>query len=173
MIKMTTSSGLNFNPLKILPDEINIVDIAHALSNICRYNGHCRFFYSVGQHSILLTQYILQSKLPNKLYLAKYALLHDASEAYLCDIPDPLKKLPQFEFYKVAEYNLQSSIYKKYGLEAQIPDDVKLLDIQIRNDEKNILFNNCKTNLLGININQMSNKDVKNNFLIYYNNLFE
>lgn len=172
--KMTTYSGITFDPLNVKLEQINIKDIAHALSNICRYNGHSKFFYSVGQHSILLTQYILQSKLEDKLNKARFALTHDASEAFLCDIPDPIKQLPEFEFYRNTELKLQSLIYSKFNLNSDFPDDVKNLDIVIRCDEMNTLFNleNKYKNVLGIEIKPMQPKEVENNFLIYYNNLF-
>lgn len=79
-----TNSGQKVFPLDLAPEDISIGDIGHALGNICRFGGHCRHFYSVAQHSVLVSEY-----LPEGLALA--GLLHDAAEAYLGDIMRPLK----------------------------------------------------------------------------------
>jgi len=75
----------NFHFLDPQPDEIDIRDIAHALSLTCRFGGHCMRFYSVAEHSIRVSQMV---EYPSRLS----ALLHDASEAYIPDIPRPIKK---------------------------------------------------------------------------------
>lgn len=82
-----TSSGRSFDPLADKPD-FAIEDIAHALSHLCRWNGHCRHFYSVGQHSLLVAE-IMDMYGGDPLE----GLLHDGTEAYLCDIPSPFKQL--------------------------------------------------------------------------------
>ncbi len=92
-----------FNPD---PEAIVIEDIAHALSLTCRWAGHLNKFYSVAQHSVLVCWHVPYE---NKLE----ALLHDASEAYINDIPSPAKKrLPD---YKLLEDNLMSVIAQKFG----------------------------------------------------------
>lgn len=74
-----------FYPLDPRPEDVDIRDIAHALSNVCRFAGHTRFHYSVAQHSFLASVYAPpESALP--------ALLHDAAEAYMGDIARPWKK---------------------------------------------------------------------------------
>lgn len=85
-----TYTGKFVNPLKLEPDDIEIRDIAHALSLMCRFNGHCDRFYSVAEHSIRVSG-ILKGK-DNQLT----GLLHDATEAYMADIARPVKwALPQ------------------------------------------------------------------------------
>lgn len=85
---IVTSSGRQFSYLDPRPHMIDICDIAHALSQICRFNGHTSLFYSVAQHSLLVADKMIGSAGER---LA--GLLHDAAEAYVCDIPSPLKVL--------------------------------------------------------------------------------
>lgn len=112
---ITTHSLTSFYPLNPVPQDISIVDIAHSLSNICRYNGHCPTFYSVAQHSVLVSRFV-----PEKYKLE--ALLHDASEAYLCDVPSPIKALPEFIGYRDAEKRMQAAVAARYGLSLDVPE---------------------------------------------------
>lgn len=83
-ILMETYTGRYVNPLNLLPKDIDIVDIAHHLSLICRFNGACKEFYSVAQHSIYVASMVTEK---DKLA----ALLHDAHEAYCGDFIRPWK----------------------------------------------------------------------------------
>jgi hypothetical protein len=116
-----THSGRRFNPLKPNPDAIVIQDISHALSMQCRFTGHCRSFYSVAQHSVLVSYLCDES---DKLW----GLLHDASEAYLVDVPRPLKRTDTFAPYREAEANMQEAICRRFGLPFQEPPSVKKAD---------------------------------------------
>jgi uncharacterized protein len=103
---LETISGRKVHFLNPTEDEIDIRDIAYALSNLCRFNGHVPF-YSVAEHSIMVA-----AKCGWDEKLA--GLLHDAAEAYLSDIPSPVKDhLPD---YKSIEYKLQTVINKKFGV---------------------------------------------------------
>lgn len=96
--------------------------IAHALSNICRYNGHSKRFYSVAEHSVLVSQCV-----PTSLQLC--ALLHDASEAYVGDMTSPLKRLiPEFG---VIEDRIQACIAKVYGLPYPFPNEIHIADKRV------------------------------------------
>ena len=104
---ITTASGKFFDILRPEEYEFDIEEIATALSNLCRYTGHVNRFYSVAEHSVLVSRIV-----PERLQLA--GLLHDASEAYLGDVSSPLKRLlPE---YKAIERNVQAAIAQRFGL---------------------------------------------------------
>lgn len=123
---MLTASGKVFWPLDPRPDEIEIDDIAHALSHLCRYAGHCRKFYSVAQHSVLVAR-----ALPPEHQ--RWGLLHDATEAYLVDVPRPVK--PYLSGYHHAEERLMQTIISRFDLDPAMPAEVKRVDDAILADE--------------------------------------
>jgi len=108
-----TYTGRRFYPTAPRAQDVDIVDIAHALSNLCRYTGHCREFYSVAQHSFCVARVVLKS-FGADLVTIRAALLHDAAEAYTNDIARPLKvSLPR---YKEIEAAVQQAIYERFGV---------------------------------------------------------
>ena len=110
MSYITTVTGKHFYPLNPNPQDIDIEDIAHALSLICRANGHFKYFYSVAQHCIACAEEAVERGCSVEVILG--CLLHDASEAYLCDVTRPVKKhIPQ---YLRAEEKLQAVIWKRF-----------------------------------------------------------
>jgi hypothetical protein len=118
MEHITTYMGEDFTPLTPDANQIHIEDIAHALSLMCRANGHFVCFYSVAQHSINCANEAKARGLSARVQIA--CLLHDASEAYLSDITRPVKShLPD---YKVIEKRLQDLIYDKF-LGSPLTDD--------------------------------------------------
>ena len=127
---ITTFSGIRFWPLLPNPADIRIEDIAHALSNQCRFGGHAREFYSIAEHSVRVSQLCRPED-------ALWGLLHDASEAYLSDVLAPMKELPQFDAYRAAERSLQGTIATRFGLSTEQPRSVTeadraILEIEIR-----------------------------------------
>lgn len=120
-----TYSGKLFDVLKPDPDLIDLVDIAAALSKLCRFGGHCRHFYSVAEHSVLASDLIQQSY-PDDNALAKWALLHDASEAYMVDIPRPVKR--QLKEYVRLEDAIQETIARRFDLPWPMPKEVHEAD---------------------------------------------
>jgi 5'-deoxynucleotidase YfbR-like HD superfamily hydrolase len=116
-----TYSGLKFYPFNPYPDAIVIQDIAHSLSMQCRFSGHCKKFYSVAQHSVLVS-YVCDS------IDALWGLLHDASETYLSDIPRPLKRSGKMDNYIEFENEMQKSICTRFGLSIIEPPSVKKAD---------------------------------------------
>jgi len=115
-----THSGKLFWPMDARPEEVDIQDIAHALSNMCRFAGHINHFYSVAQHCVMVSELVVPSNADGNLgrqitaYRRYVAFLHDASEAYLVDVPRPIKAfLPE---YKRIEHSLRDVIAKSFGL---------------------------------------------------------
>lgn len=79
-----TFTGRKFYPLDPRAADVDVRDIAHALAMKCRFGGHCRAFYSVAQHSVLVSQAVRAEH-------ALWGLMHDAAEAYLADVGRPVK----------------------------------------------------------------------------------
>jgi len=116
-----THSGRRFNPLQPNPDAIVIQDIAHSLSMQCRFSGHCKDFYSVAQHSVLVS-YICDSQ------DAFWGLMHDATEAYLIDVPRPLKRSGKFQAYLDFEKVMQEAVCRRFNMAFTEPPSVKKAD---------------------------------------------
>ena len=122
-----TFTGIQFWPMDARPEEINIQDIAHSLAMLCRFNGHCRRFYSVAEHSVHVSQVVAPM-------LACWGLLHDAAEAYISDMPQPIKReLPRFAHF---EERLLQVIAQRFGLPLPMPPAIKQADMQLLATEK-------------------------------------
>lgn len=116
-----TYSGIKFDFLEPTPEQISIVDIAHSLGMQCRYTGHCNRFYSIAEHSLLVSDLC-----PDEYKL--YGLLHDSSEAYLTDVASPVK--PFLQNYKMMECKVMNAIVEKYDLSDHFPEEVHLADMR-------------------------------------------
>lgn len=131
-----TYTGRMVDPLALTVADVCIDDIARALSMICRYNGHVRRFYSVAEHSILVAaEAAYMADADEELLLQ--ALLHDAAEAYMCDLASPLKAI--MPGYKTAELVAQQVIYNAFGLPLDAHPSIHSIDIRIRIDEMLVL----------------------------------
>ncbi len=148
---ITTYTGKKFEPLHPSPYGVDIVDIAHALSQICRFGGHTKEFYSVAQHCFYVAELIDDWYVAKRRYWHKYvvvqALLHDASEAYLGDVVTPVKVT--FNDYKKAEKILQETIFEGLGLPSPVQDGevyraIKFADERMFYTEYNQLFSGDK-----------------------------
>ena len=122
-----TYTGIQFWPLDPRPEEIEIRDIAHALSLLCRFNGHCRRFYSVAEHSVHVSRIVAPEK-------GLWGLLHDAAEAYLSDIPQPVKQ--HLDHFHHAEEKMLVAVAERFGLPADIPAEVDRADKIMLSTEK-------------------------------------
>lgn len=133
MTWILTNSGKRFDLIDPQPDMIDLCDIAHALANECRFAGHSRYFYSVAQHSVLASRIVPAEH-------AFEALLHDATEAYLKDIPRPLKHL--LPDYRAIEQRVNSAIRARFGLPATQSAPVSDADITLLATERRDLMPN-------------------------------
>ncbi len=119
-----TFTGRQFWPMDPHEDDIDIQDIAHALSMMCRFNGHCRDFYSVAQHSVHVAEVVAERGYRKDTLTA---LLHDAAEAYFGDITRPVKHGIGGEIARI-EGKLEMAIANKFGLHYPFPPIVKEID---------------------------------------------
>jgi len=117
-------SGTAFDPFNPKVEDIHIEDIAHALSNICRFGGHCREFYSVSEHSYWVSLLVPPEH-------ALQALLHDGSESFLLDVPTPFKRHESFLLYRETESRLQQLIYRRFGVSEIEHGCVKAADLEM------------------------------------------
>lgn len=148
------------------PENISILDIAQGLSNICRYSGQCNYFYSVAQHSC-----IIYDLAPSHLKLI--GLLHDGAEAYISDIPRPVKTLvPEI---KELEITIQMQIAHRFELSFPYSSQIEILDSMLMLREAQLLFDGgVSWNIDGldpidININTFwTPKRAKREFLFRY-----
>lgn len=123
---MQTVSGKAFWPIDPRAEDVDIEDIAHALSMVCRYGGHCQRFYSVAEHSIYVSRHVPKED-------ALWGLLHDAAEAYIADIVKPAKRF--ISGYAEVEDRLMEVICERFGLPVTPPESIKKADTAILLDE--------------------------------------
>jgi 5'-deoxynucleotidase YfbR-like HD superfamily hydrolase len=118
---LQTVSGRWVNPFDPDPDQLDPGDIARALANQCRFGGHSRAFYSVAQHSVIVSQLVEQGGGDAEAVFA--ALMHDATEAYLGDMPHPIKhRSPLGAAFKAAEEHLERALRDRFGIQADVPE---------------------------------------------------
>lgn len=169
-----THSGKKMYFLDPQPNMVDIEDIARSLSMQCRFSGHTSSFYSVAEHSIRVANYLFHKNLPCTIILQ--GLLHDASEAYLLDVPSPVKQC--LINYKDIEYVLMATIMDKFGLDWPLSPEVKEADtVMLKNEARQLLPSKgaswvdkypTKTEfdepILGL-----SQKDAELSFLLWFN----
>lgn len=122
-----------FWPLKARPEEVHHIDIARGLGQECRFGGQTPYFYSVAWHSVALSYVVPE-------YLQKWALMHDAAEAYLSDVPRIIKKLPPFQFIKDAEADLLVVIAEHFEMYPVEPPELKPYDIEMSHTEMLVMY---------------------------------
>lgn len=135
-----TRFGNIFDPKTGIINNIDINDIAHSLANMSRYAGHSRRFYSVAEHSVL-TYNIAKKLWPQDLDIQWAALLHDATEAYVTDLPTPIKVLlPNFN---KLEHKIELQIIEKFNIcmDNRVKKAVKQIDVEALSTEAFMLFN--------------------------------
>ncbi|MCL2364640.1 MAG: phosphohydrolase [Defluviitaleaceae bacterium] len=172
---ITTFTGEDFTPLSPDVGQIHIHDIAHALSLMCRANGHFSRFFSVAQHSINCCNEAKARGLSDKIQLA--CLLHDASEAYLSDITKPVKN--HLARYIEFEEFLQNMIYNKFLGEGLSEDECKQIkqidDDMLKHEFKALMikqvFNDVPCLYSNPSFEFLNFIDVENEFIRVYNKL--
>lgn len=128
---MQTYTGRPFWPLDPRPEDVYPADIAHALSMICRFGGHSKVMYSVAEHCLIMSRIVTPEH-------ALWALLHDATEAYVGDMVRPLKlAMPE---YKAVEVKIMAAICDRFGLPHDCPPEIKDIDLGILRDERAALM---------------------------------
>ena len=128
---ITLNSGRSFDFMNIKSNEICIEDIAHGLSNLCRFSGQTPKFYSVAEHCVLAS-----NKVPYKFKFD--VLMHDAAEAFVGDMVTPLKaRLPG---YRAIENEIQFLISNQFGVSFPLPKEVKQADLRILASERETPF---------------------------------
>ncbi len=169
------ASGRYFDYTNFGPKDIDILDIAHALSHLCRWTGHCGEFYSVAQHSVYVSNIVAPA-------FALEGLLHDASEAYLGDVNRPLKFL--LPAYREIEADVDRAIRTRYGLPLVESPQVKEADDILLVTESRDLMPRCPDNVppgewawahniprLDRRIEPCSSREAKRYFLERFSNL--
>ena len=169
---MTTYTGKSFSVFDVDVTQIDIVDIAHALSLLCRGNGHLKHFYSVAQHSINCALEAKACGYSTKLQLA--CLLHDATEAYLSDLIRPVKQ--RMPMYSEIEDSLMKVIFERFGIGdmlsdkqwKEIDDQMCLYDLEHLMNIKD--FPKAKT-VIQPDIKYYEHKVIEERFLKHFNEL--
>jgi len=139
--KITTLSGRQIDPFNLRTKDIDIQDIAHSLAMQCRYNGHTRRFYSVAEHSVLVSQV-----LPDEHKL--WGLLHDATEAYIGDMVSPVKG--RMTDFKKLEQQIEKAVAERFGLTSAMPEIVHGADKHILSLELDWLAGGCMDSSSGL-----------------------
>ncbi len=166
---LQTFTGRQFHPYNPSPDEVFIEDIAHALSMLCRYAGHCHQFYSVAQHCVLVSERVAPEH-------ALAGLLHDAPEAYLVDVPSPVKAgLPD---YRALERLVEEAVFTRFGVPVEITPEIKHADWQVLATEARDIMHNPHTMwnlpvapLRGLHIECWDPKQAEHEYLARYREL--
>lgn len=122
-VYIRTYTGGKFYPFAPKAEDVSIFDIAHSLSQQCRFSGHTKKFYSVAQHSVLV------GRRAQEHYDGLNGLLHDAAEAYLVDLPTPIKKNVSFQpEWRLLDNCISDAVAYAFGIESYISYRVKNID---------------------------------------------
>lgn len=132
-----SKDGKKLSLIHLKPSDVEIDEIAHSLSNTCRFGGHCREYYSVAEHCVIMANIMEEQGFSKDEQLG--ALLHDASEYILTDVPRPFK--PMMPEYNRYETYIMEVVEKKFGVDCHTPE-IKELDNRMVGSEARALFKN-------------------------------
>jgi hypothetical protein len=185
-----TFTGAKFWPLNPRPEDVRIKDIAHALAYICRFTGHTYCHYSVADHSLRISHLAEGMALHfarthyfaafDRIFFARqvalWGLLHDASEAYLCDLPSPIKHFSDLGVrYRIAEDRLMQVIASHFGLAGPEPKIVKHADKALLHTEMRDLIKGQRYDralVLRERISPLSAEEAEERFLLRFKDLW-
>lgn len=153
-------------------EDVDIRDIAHSLAMKCRYGGHSRFFYSVAEHSVILSHVVPAN-------LALQALLHDAGETYTGDPTRPYKNSLREQFgdaFDQIEAVIDAAISEKFGLPWPLHELIKEYDTRLLGDEREVLMHNVLPwtptgDRLMVHIRALAWQDAEQEFLARFDEL--
>lgn len=139
---INTISGKKFMYDDPRIEDVDIEDIAHSLSMLCRYNGHIKRFYSVAEHCILVSENV-----PQEGQLPLWGLLHDAAEAYIGDMVTPLKHrmIP----YLHIEDSTERTIFDRFDLHYDNNEDEAIPSV-VKDVDRRMLATECRDLLAGV-----------------------
>lgn len=139
-----TFTGRKFYPFTPQSQDVEIIDIAHALSNLCRFTGHCVRFYSVAEHCVRVSfraeELGARLQPTRRFELVRLGLMHDAAEAYVNDLARPVKHQPELADYRNAEALVWKAIAEKFGLSSVLPEEIHQADNELLFTERRDLF---------------------------------
>lgn len=139
-----THSGVQFFPLDPRPEDIHLTDIVHSLAQQVRYTGHAPEPYTIAQHSVAVSKRAADlvslrgGSFIERQRAARWGLLHDATEAYLVDVPRPIK--PHLVGYREIEDALMAVIVERFGLAKEEPPEIKMADNDVLVTEASFFF---------------------------------
>lgn len=121
MIWFQTWTGLAFDFEDVIPENVVLADVAHSLALQCRFNGHVREFYSVAQHSVIVSEIVPRE-------LARFGLLHDAAETFTGDLVKPVKDVLRQRYgdrgFQLLERKIRVAILIRFGVPFPAPDEL-------------------------------------------------
>ncbi len=146
-----TRSGFEFDLIDPSKNRFTVEDIAHALSNTCRYCGHVSEFFSVAQHSVMVSRLVPEQH-------AMIGLMHDASEAFIGDVAKPLKEL--LPDYKQVEARIEEFVLGRFGIDPHhMPPDIKRADmIALLTEQRDLMHGPDKDVMKKWNIEPLQEK---------------
>ena len=159
---ITTYTKKYFDPLNVDESLLDIKDIAHALSLICRGNGHVQYFYSVAQHSLACAKEAKARGYSKEVILG--CLLHDGSEVYLSDVTRPIKK--ELTYYLEVEDVLQNVIWKHFIQRDLTKEELK----ELLNDEINRNYLKLQRK---VDLSFVAFETIENEFIEFYKETME
>lgn len=155
-------SGRIFNPCEITKNSYTLEDIAHGLMNQPRFSGHTLLEYNVAQHCIIMSRWFRKR---NKNEEAKWALLHEVSEGLgFCDVPTPIKYLPELQGYRKLSKSVDAQILEHFGLIGKMPKEVKDLDTRMFFAEAKVLLRNVPDSFFEVDTSDLIVKPYRNKY---------